>query len=324
MRCTLATILDQTRVPDEIIVVDDASDVPVPTDGTAFGDSRVRVLRTPHRCGVSRARGYGLAEATGAWVGFCDDDDLWLPDKLERQLRAVQADGARWCVCDAAIVEGDIVEGDWRLVEVRRCPIATLDEALRQGNPVPGGGSGVLAERALLREAGGFDPDFAMFADWELWLRLHRLAVPVGTGAVGLLYRRHAGQMSADPARATAELARLLARHPATFGEARRLPRMDRWMLGEMRRAGRYADALRHASRMQHGRSAEWLATLAHPLVRAVRPFLLPAVDRVRGRLGGSVGDAEGRAAVDWAKGRFGGGHGRGQGGDRSGGKASG
>ena len=295
LRRALVTILDQSSPPNEVVVADDGSTRPVPSGGPVFGDARVRVVRGSGRPGgVSAARNRALAAATADWVAFCDDDDLWVPDKLERQLAAAREARARWCLCDAVVVDAG-----WRIVEQHRCDPAELGARLARSNPVPGGGSGAIVERALLEELGGFDPAFAMFADWELWLRLHGRARCASSGATGVVYRLHDGQMSADLARVAGELERLVARHPGTFVDGARLPEIDAWVIGRMRRAGRYRDALRRGAGLRTGRARAQLATLAHPAKRAARPWLLPLVARTRDRLGRGVGDAEGRAALE-------------------------
>ena len=61
-----------------------------------LGDGRVRLLRNDRPQGVAAARNRGIAEAAGEWLGFCDDDDLWAPDKLARQLQAARQTGREW------------------------------------------------------------------------------------------------------------------------------------------------------------------------------------------------------------------------------------
>jgi glycosyltransferase involved in cell wall biosynthesis len=74
----------------EAIVIDDAS-----TDGTAdevarlYG-SQVRLLRLPERHGPAAARNAGVAAATGIFLGFLDSDDLWLPGKVDAELRVLE------------------------------------------------------------------------------------------------------------------------------------------------------------------------------------------------------------------------------------------
>src|SRR4051812_37930708 len=84
----LASALGQEAVAVEVVLVDDGSREPAPAWVTGIADSRVRLLRHEASRGVARARNRGLEEATGRWVAFLDDDDLWAPDKLAVQVRA--------------------------------------------------------------------------------------------------------------------------------------------------------------------------------------------------------------------------------------------
>ena len=80
----LASVKAQTFRDFEIVVVDDGG-----TDGTCEVLSawrETRVLRHPGRRGVSAARNTGITAARGQWLAFLDSDDLWLPDKLARQI----------------------------------------------------------------------------------------------------------------------------------------------------------------------------------------------------------------------------------------------
>src|SRR5438046_2823187 len=94
---TLRAIHAQTVPVDEIIVVDDGS-----TDDTADVCGRqpkpVRYIRQDNTGLPAFARNRGAAEATADWIAFCDSDDLWHPRKLEVQLAAIEATGAKWGV----------------------------------------------------------------------------------------------------------------------------------------------------------------------------------------------------------------------------------
>jgi GT2 family glycosyltransferase len=82
----IASVLEQTFADLEVLVVDDAS-----TDDTAgaiaqLGDDRVRLIRRPQQGGVASARNDGIAAARAPYLAFLDDDDIWLPEKLARQV----------------------------------------------------------------------------------------------------------------------------------------------------------------------------------------------------------------------------------------------
>lgn len=79
----IESIFVQTRIPDEVVVVDDGS-----TDGTLDVLSKcrrpIRVLTQPHR-GAPTALNFGVANTSADLLSFLDADDLWLPEKTERQ-----------------------------------------------------------------------------------------------------------------------------------------------------------------------------------------------------------------------------------------------
>lgn len=103
LKLTIESILAQTLRPLEIIIVDDGS-----TDDTAevcarFG-APVRYIRQENG-GVSAARNNALRAANGDWIAFCDSDDLWMYNKLELQLAAIDATGAGWSVTDFGLID---------------------------------------------------------------------------------------------------------------------------------------------------------------------------------------------------------------------------
>ncbi len=83
------SVLAQTRPADEIIVIDDGSTDDTAARLAAFGD-RIRVVAKDNG-GVSSARNAGLAAASGDWITFLDDDDVWYPRRLEILQRDVRA-----------------------------------------------------------------------------------------------------------------------------------------------------------------------------------------------------------------------------------------
>jgi len=183
-----------------VIVVDDAS-LDDARDVLDDADERVRFIRNERPVGVAAARNLAVHEAAGTWVAFLDDDDIWAPDKLERQLRALRRTGARWSACSAVYVDGSS-----RLLRYGRVPDATdLANMLLAVNVIPGGASGVLCDRELAIEAGGFDSALAVLADWDLWIRL-AIAAPVACVEQALFaYTVDAGSMSTDTAAAERE-----------------------------------------------------------------------------------------------------------------------
>lgn len=210
---TLGCVLRQGSARVQVVVVDDGG-----RDGTAERlegrDPRVTVLRHESSRGVSSARNSGLEQVDTPWVAFLDDDDLWAPDKLARQLAALRAQpGARWA-CSAAVS----FLPDGSLADLARVPEhSDVSRAVLRGNVVPGGGSGVLAATELVRDVGGFDPQLSNLADWECWIRLGQESLVATVPTVDVGYRSHPTSMAHSVTRSEQELRLLRTTHAGLY-----------------------------------------------------------------------------------------------------------
>ena len=171
----------------DVIVVDEASTDDTPAFLESVKDERVRVLRNDDPVGVAAARNRALEAALGDYIAYVDDDDMWAREKIATQLAAIDRTGGGW-----AYVEAMVVDARLRPIRFMRVPPADgLYERLLRVNEIPGGASGILARRDLVREVGGSDPSYKHFADWDLYIRLARRAPAAAVAQPLLAYLRH-------------------------------------------------------------------------------------------------------------------------------------
>jgi glycosyltransferase involved in cell wall biosynthesis len=185
---TLSSVQAQVGGSPHIIVVDDASDFPVPSfDG-------VDVVRHAAPLGAAAARNRGIADVRTEWIAFCDDDDLWAPTKLASQCsRMTDCPDAGWSYTGAVEVDVDLaVLGGQRALES-----GWIEQQLLGANIVAGGGSTVLVRTDLVQAAGGFAEKLHAAEDWDLWIRLARLAQVVAVDEPLVAWRRHGENKSA-------------------------------------------------------------------------------------------------------------------------------
>ena len=191
---TLRTVLWQEDVDLEVIVVDDGSSEDVRGVIEQFGDSRLRLVRHETSQGVSIARNRAVTEAHGAWLAFCDDDDLWAPGKLASQLAAARSTDRTWVYTGAVLVSIDL-----RVLSVRLPPSPErLMRVLPRGNIMPGGSSNVIVRTEVLAAAGGWDSRLTNLADWDLWVRLAQQGPPACVARPLVGYRIHPANASGD------------------------------------------------------------------------------------------------------------------------------
>lgn len=90
VRRAIGSALEQTFTASEVIVVIDGPDDVTMQVLSAIKDPRLRIKALPSSLGGAAARNVGVVAAKGRWIAFLDDDDEWLPTKLDTQLRTAQ------------------------------------------------------------------------------------------------------------------------------------------------------------------------------------------------------------------------------------------
>ncbi len=199
---TIESALKQTYRNLEVIVVDDGS-----TDATlsvvqsyAHQDDRVRVISQPNS-GVSAARNAAIAAACGEFIAPLDADDLWLPTKLDRQLRRMVEAGE-----DTGIVYAWWAWIDERGIIVDRSPRWTIEgnvlDKLMYINFI-GNASVPLFRKSHVDAVGGYNtaviPSEPLICeDYDLALRIAARYKVVGVPEILMGYRRRSGSRSTD------------------------------------------------------------------------------------------------------------------------------
>lgn len=210
----LASLLSQAFGDWECVVVDDGG-----VDGTeallsrlSRGGSRLRYLRLPHTGSHGRARNAGIRATAAPLVAFLDDDDLLPPGALAGRVELIE----RFPDAPAAFGRVELFgerTGTWP----RDLAAGRVDlRRLLLGNLVPL--STVVARREALEAAGLFPEEPVATPDYELWLRLARVAPLAATPAVLARYRVHPGNIRLRKAIELDELTRLYDRLEREWG----------------------------------------------------------------------------------------------------------
>jgi glycosyltransferase involved in cell wall biosynthesis len=168
----VASVLAQSAGDLELIVIDDGSADATPDLLAAVRDARLRVERQP-RAGLTRSLNRALGLARAPLVARLDADDWALPERLERQRAFLDAHAAVGLLGTAARE----VDTTGRLLATVTPPgdDAALRRALIRRNPFVH--SSIVARRALVERAGGYDERLPVAQDYDLWMRLSRLTL---------------------------------------------------------------------------------------------------------------------------------------------------
>lgn len=168
------SVLTQTVRTLECVVVIDGPDDPTREVLETVVDARLRKVELPQRAGASAARNAGVAVARADWIALLDDDDEWLPHKLERQLEAAERSTHRLPIVACATV-CQTGRGRYVVPRVDPRPDVPLAQYLLQRRRLFSGDgilqtSTLLVARELLCRV-PFDDRLSMFQDTDWLLR---------------------------------------------------------------------------------------------------------------------------------------------------------
>ncbi len=199
LRQTVASVHRQTVQDWQLVIADDGSEEE--TRGylrTLAEDPRVTLVWLEHTGIPARVRNVALQAARGEYVAFLDSDDLWVPQKLSRQLETLRSRAScGWCYTGIAHIGGsgerlaEPLFGPWLPAE------GAVFERLVKG-PVLIRTPSVLARRELIAQTGGFDEAMSSGEDYDLWLRLALLSEVAVVDEPLVQVRRHEANHTRD------------------------------------------------------------------------------------------------------------------------------
>lgn len=162
LRRAILSVQKQTYQNLEIIAVDDASDDDTEGVVNSFNDNRIKYVKHNVNRGGSAARNTGIGISQGEYISFLDDDDEWVEDKIECQLRDISG-------YDAILCSVTIVGKKTSVKRYKKSVVNVRD--LRRGFIFSGGTNIILAGASALKQV-MFDERLNNGQDWDLLIRL--------------------------------------------------------------------------------------------------------------------------------------------------------
>ena len=193
----IKSMLAQTHPLAEILVVDDNPDDSPMSEAVrelCLSYDEVTYIKQDGNRGACAARNLALERAKGEFVGFLDDDDEWLPEKTEKQLKRFEEAGedAGLVYCHGWAVIDETGERELYYNSVSSGPEISYDEIL--GYDYIGSTSNPLIRKSCLDTVGGFWEAQPARQDYELWIRIGRSSRLICDPEPLFLYHKHAGE----------------------------------------------------------------------------------------------------------------------------------
>jgi teichuronic acid biosynthesis glycosyltransferase TuaG len=164
---SIESVLRQTYILWELIVVNDGSEDRTNAVVLAINDERIKLIEQENG-GVAKARNNGLCNAKGEYIAFLDSDDLWLEEKLERQIEKLVVGKYKFCFAktwcfgeNSNQISNCLVNVALNFEDKDKILIYDFIPILT-----------VLIAKDILDEVGYFDEELRGVEDWDLWIRV--------------------------------------------------------------------------------------------------------------------------------------------------------
>lgn len=159
---TIESVIAQTYKNWEMLIIDDGSKDDSLTIARSFQDSRIKIYQNERNLGVASTRNKGIDISQGEFIAFLDSDDLWLPQKLEKQIEVSLGEKSNFIIS-----EYDFISEDGEYLRTYRLPKRAAKEELLKGSFI--GCLTVLVSRDLVGSS-RFKKIF--HEDYVLWLEI--------------------------------------------------------------------------------------------------------------------------------------------------------
>lgn len=269
---TIESVFAQTHKNLEVIVVDDGSSDHSLKVLAKYQD-KIKIIQQENQ-GVSAARNHGATVSSGDYLAFLDADDLWMPEKLEKQINVIVNDKVGFVHVGTQEFEsrtGNILHVYDKGFSGKLQP--DIFVAQQSGNWVIAGGSGMMIPRSVFEMVGGFDARLSTSADWDFFFRVATRYEVAFINDVLLQYRIHNSNMHSNVERMEREM---MICYEKVFEEAD-----DSWLAvrpaayGHLHKvlAGSYFHGGKGREFLRHGLLSLWLdpANITHYLKFPVR-----------------------------------------------------
>lgn len=168
----ITSVLNQTFQDFEIIVVDDCSKDNTPEVVSRFNDKRIKYIRNETNKGEAGARNTGIVNSNSEYIAFLDDDDEWLPEKLELQVNLLKNSPTKVGVVYTGYIEIDRTNKKilWKMIPTKKGDIHK-DMFIKNYVGIP---STVILRRVCFERIGLFDENVVYPTDYDMWIRISK------------------------------------------------------------------------------------------------------------------------------------------------------
>ena len=191
----LKSVLQQTYSPIEVFIIDDNRGEGAEEYSRGLSELQepsglVSVIKTEKGNGAQRARNTGIEHSNGKYVAFLDDDDEWLPEKLETQVPILEGNPEVGLCYSRGYLINEAFDPP-RVTEFKSVKNASYEDLLRDDGI--GSTTQAVIPRSVFDKVGMFDESFPARQDYEMWIRISKSYKTAGSDKCLYKYHKNKG-----------------------------------------------------------------------------------------------------------------------------------
>ena len=230
----LDSVMAQTYHPIEVIVVDDNPSAYAGKEALRSLPDRyagLKLIQHKTNQGAQRSRNDGIDAAEGEFVAFLDDDDSWLPQKIEKQMPYFAQEDVGLVYCRGYLTHGGLT--DHSEIDNKFFNPQCTHRSLLAFDDI-GTTSQAIIRKACFAVVGHFDEMMPARQDYEMWLRISKAYRTVGCPDFLYVRRMHqrSGQISRSQQKAQEGALRIYEKYKAEYRKDRKIRALGYWQMG--------------------------------------------------------------------------------------------
>lgn len=219
LKKAIASVLAQTFKDFELLIVDDCS-----SDNTSqlvenSTDTRIRYIRNNSNKGIAAVRNIGVNNSIGTYIAFLDDDDEWLPDKLEMQVRMLEPSSPKLGAIYTGVASINTANNKVVKITIPQYRGNILKRILLQNFITT---SSIVLKKACFEKIGLFDEKITYAEDFDMWIRISKEFEFDYVEEPLVKHRIHENSISGNYTAVIMGLERLMAKHNKLFTAKRK------------------------------------------------------------------------------------------------------
>lgn len=215
LKNSILSVLSQTFQDFEVLIIDDSSFDKTEEVVKNMSGNQIKYIKNSTNKGVSAARNVGINNSRGDYIAFLDDDDEWLPEKLERQVILMDRISSDFGAVYTGAFSTDLARNNVLEIAIPKFRGHVLNEIILSNFIFT---SSMIVRKRCFALVGLFDENLSYGEDFDMWIRISKEFLFESIPEALVKHKNHAHTTSSNKQLVAKNLENIIRKHAQLFG----------------------------------------------------------------------------------------------------------